>query len=142
MSETKKQRQQKNSKRTGKSVLPIYTATTKAIINRIFAIKNKKYNYHEISPTNKIQVRVAYVMMVHSMHRAQQPGAAECRARLNFVPRRIRCVVVVSRECRGGAKIDYFPSILIPGRNYCITQCSILLRILAQKLRHQNHIFE
>ena len=72
---------------------------------------------------------------------AQQPGAAECCARLNFVPRRIRCVVVVSRECRG-AKIDYFPSILIPGRNYCITQCSILLRILAQKLRHQNHIFE
>jgi len=51
------------------------------------------------------QVRVAYVIMVHSMHRAGVPCAAQfCAA--------TRCVVVVSRDCRG-AKIDYFPSVLI-----------------------------
>ena len=69
------------------------------------------------------QVRVAYVMMVHSIYIAQQPGA-KCRAQLNFVPRHARVrVFVVARECRG-AKLDYFPIILIlpkPGRNYCIT---------------------
>ena len=35
------------------------------------------------------QVRVAYVMMVHSIYIAQQPGA-KCRAQLNFVPRHAR----------------------------------------------------
>jgi hypothetical protein len=63
VSKTKKQRQRKNSKRIGKSVLPIYTATTKAIIIRIFAIINAKYNNYEMSQINKTQVRVAYVMM-------------------------------------------------------------------------------
>ena len=36
----------KNSKRIGKLVLPIYTATTKAIINRKFVINTTKYNYY------------------------------------------------------------------------------------------------
>jgi hypothetical protein len=107
-----------NSKRIGKSVLPIYTATTKAIINRKFAIINAKYN--EISQINKTQVRVAYVMMgaFHAPRRWWGPCAAQFCAATDTL-----CVVVVSRECRG-AKIDYFPSSLIltnPGRNYCIT---------------------
>jgi len=54
-------------------------------------------------------VRVAYVMMVHSMHRAAAWRRVPCAAQFCAAT---RCVVVVSRECRG-AKIDYFPSILI-----------------------------
>ena len=46
----KKQKKNKdkgeNSKRIGKLVLPIYTATTKAIINRKFVINTTKYNYY------------------------------------------------------------------------------------------------
>jgi hypothetical protein len=83
VSENKKQRQRKNSKRIGKLVLPIYSATSKAIIKS--AINTTKYNYYEIAPTNKTQVRVAYVKWCIPCT-AQQPGA-ECLARLNFVPR-------------------------------------------------------
>jgi hypothetical protein len=52
------------------------------------------------------QVRVAYVMMVHSMHRAAAWRRVPCAAQFCAAT---RCIV---RECRG-AKIDYFPSILI-----------------------------
>jgi hypothetical protein len=51
------------------------------------------------------QVRVAYVMMVHSMHHA-------------VAWRRVPCA---AQFCAATDTIDYFPSILIPGRNYCIT---------------------
>ena len=59
-----------------------------------------------ISPTNKTQVRVAYVMMVHCT--TQQPAGAKsrvpCAAQFCAAT---NCEVVVSRKCRG-AKIDYF----------------------------------
>ena len=42
----KKKDKGKNSKRIGKLVLPIYTATTKAIINRKFVINTTRYNYY------------------------------------------------------------------------------------------------
>ena len=49
VSETKKKKKKKKDK--GKNskrifVLPIYTATTKAILNRIFVINTTKYNYY------------------------------------------------------------------------------------------------
>ena len=65
--------------------------------------------------------RVAYVMMVHSVHRAAAWRRVPCAAQFCAAT---RCVVVVSRESRG-AKIYYFPSILILSplgkKNYCIT---------------------
>ena len=109
MSGNKKQRQRQNSKRIGKLVLPIYKATSKAIIKSNICKKYNKIQFYEILPTNKTQVRVAYVMMVHSMHRAAAWRRVPCAAQFCAAT---RCVVVVSRECRG-AKTDYFPSILI-----------------------------
>ena len=131
-----------NSRRIGKSVLPIYTATTKAIINRIFAIINAKYNYYEISQINKKQVA----------RRLRDDGCIPCTAALM---RAVRGSIL----CRDGhaAYLLYRASAAVPKLTILILpkprkkllhnvmQYSAEGRktiILAHKLRRQNHILK
>ena len=130
----KKKDNKKNSKRIGKSVLPIYTATTKAIINRIFAINTTKYNYYEISPTNK-PLTLWWCIPCTAAWRRVPCTAQLCAARDTLL--RSCCIARVPR-CQNW--LFWFWKLLHNVMQYSAEGRKTT--IFAHKLRRQNHILK